>query len=178
MPRRCAWQLGIVRASLGVSSARASQSAVDEVVRLADVYKEVKNSAAPADLAVCRREVEPLIANLAVVWGRELHQHQHAPWAEQLLSLHSALFPDAANHGEVAYELGTVIAGLATCGCDGKKDDPDRWRAAAEAFASARASKQRVDVRWDTERLPLAEAARRGEALARGHAETIPTPPQ
>ncbi len=171
MPRRCAWQLGITRASLSVTASRPAESTVDELGKLEAVYHELQASAAPADLAVCRREVEPLVANLALGWGRAPHHHQFALWAERALELHAALFPDAANHGEIEYALAEVIAGLLNCGCAGDRDDPERWRAAERAYRAARESSQRVDVRWADVRIPLVEAAQKGEALARALAE-------
>lgn len=165
---RCERQLDLLSQSLLRSGVATRPDALAAFTEAAAVLREVRRLD-PIEADACERRLEPLLRERALAARREDHLHQNTPGAEVLLALHRALFPAADRDGLVAFELGNCIAELTVCGCQGRPNDPSRWREVISAYADARRAPGagKATGRWSGQRVPLPEALELGEALAR-----------
>jgi hypothetical protein len=173
--RRCAWQLAVVRNAVAIRGAKALNEIVDEVDRAIDEYAALEASAGTESAATCRQEIEATVEELGAVWIIEDHHHVGIPIAIRMLGTYVARMPSARNLDVALYFLGVGMQKVIGC-CWGMDDPARHWREAADVFHRAAALGSRRMVPWIGDRVPLADAAARGEANARARAEALARP--
>lgn len=168
-PGGCERQLELLAETLQRTGVASRPSSVAAFTDAAAVLRELRGRD-PTEADTCGRRLEPLLRQQALAARREDHRHQNTPGAEVLLALHRELFPAADRDGVVAFELGNSIADLTLCGCQGRQNDPSRWREVLSTWADARRAPEvaRASVHWMGKTVPLPEALDLGEALLRG----------
>jgi hypothetical protein len=179
LAKRCAWQWGIVTATLSYTGSAYRPDNVREVQALVEAYRDALASHAPG-AAACGVLVEDLLADLGILWG---HMDGKCPndgldGTKLLLRLQRKLFPYAAHSGYIAYALGTAIAITAYRRIYSPEFyKSERWREewieAAQAFHRAGEHREEPDavVYWQAKPAPMREVASLAEARARAMAE-------
>jgi hypothetical protein len=168
MPRRCGWQLEIVRNTLAYTGSKLCAVNLRELRNLAKEYESAKRGGDDGAM-LCGRELAALLRDLGLLWGSECSCSCDPELVISVLRMHATLFPDDDADGVIAYALATQIA-ISKLWGDRRHWQAD-WKEAASWFRRARSATTPRIVTWDAEKMPLSIAATIGEAVALLYAE-------